>query len=793
MMHEPDCPLFLETQTIAKARAHALSEGEGRKKKKTLIRVITDQLPKPRKQFENEKNALKISDDKVVSAINQHLTEAKKKPEKKKPEKKSQKEREVKIQEDSEEDIDDMTEGKKELEKLQEDIDDEVISSADYETKMNSYLAKPMDDFKKWLQQLSSVALLTNKDIPVPMRTKATPGGETYKKFVSEGRADLKGDIKTNKKVKQQDITKYKTIINAMIQEGEIKKQDKPYTFEWIRENYKKLYLFIHKKYTNFYPEEGKPFQPTSFAGNIFLLSNLILHMHTPDPESPKGCLDLARKLISLGWIIVKRVQRKYLNNEVQDKVNFVFYDVAEKTLENLKLEWDKMYEEYKEWFSKERKIEGSDKKLRKSGEKDEKTLYKAGFINKNSTAEAKRRFTLHTQVLALALNVWTAPLRNDLIEAFFIKSNEFPAPYTDKTSTQNSLWFEEERQQWMFVMNKDKLTTRSAVASNKSQQDEMALLGKIPAQEIMNYSERTLFFQKGDAITDLLNQSWEMFPRAYIFPTFESCQTAITGGGNQFGNHWRSATRYGGKPLNAQAYFNILSDVKWADNQPHRPTQNLLRQAHHMYWRGLNAFSTQQYETMALRSRHSLKIADFIYLKRDFREEVYRSPIARLGDDTLYAKVHSLAQQAVKEAVQSIIGDKEEEMKSMTHNAIGRMKTQSERRHITQKKSNAKYFDKGSYGKIRLSDNRYLDYLKKGMIKQPIPSTLAAHGIIEVDGVYQFSEEKKQERERHSAKGSGYQLDEETHKELEEKHQESKKKASRQRPKTAPNIIVSG
>ena len=83
MIHEPDCPLF--NQTI---------EGEGRTRKKTLIRVITDQLPKPRKQFENEKNALKISDDKVISAINQHLTEAKKKPEKKekkKPEKQPEK------------------------------------------------------------------------------------------------------------------------------------------------------------------------------------------------------------------------------------------------------------------------------------------------------------------------------------------------------------------------------------------------------------------------------------------------------------------------------------------------------------------------------------------------------------------------------------------------------------------------------------------------------------------------------------------------------------------------------
>ena len=59
----------------------------GEKEKKTLIRVIADQLPKPRKQFENEKNALKISDEKVISAINQHLTEAKKKTWKKREEK----------------------------------------------------------------------------------------------------------------------------------------------------------------------------------------------------------------------------------------------------------------------------------------------------------------------------------------------------------------------------------------------------------------------------------------------------------------------------------------------------------------------------------------------------------------------------------------------------------------------------------------------------------------------------------------------------------------------------------
>ena len=89
-------------------------------------------------------------------------------------------------------------------------------------------------------------------------------------------------------------------------------------------------------------------------------------------------------------------------------------------------------------------------------------------------------------------------------------------------------------------------------------------------------------------------------------------------------------------------------------------------------------------------------------------------------------------------------------------------------------------------------------------MINQPTPSTLTSHGIIQVDGVYQFSEEKKQERYQHSAKGSGYRLDEDErlsfakrraseHKELEEKRQDSKKTKPQRRPATAPNIVGLG
>ena len=62
MMHEPDCPKS--------------NHGRGGKNEKKDI----DSSNSRSTAKTNEKNALKISDDKVISAINQHLTEAKKKP-----------------------------------------------------------------------------------------------------------------------------------------------------------------------------------------------------------------------------------------------------------------------------------------------------------------------------------------------------------------------------------------------------------------------------------------------------------------------------------------------------------------------------------------------------------------------------------------------------------------------------------------------------------------------------------------------------------------------------------------
>jgi hypothetical protein len=584
MIHDPDCPLFLETQII---------EGEGRPgrpRKKTLIRVITDQLPKPRKLFENEKNALKISEEKIISAINQHISKAKI-------------------------NIDDMSE-----EKLHE-----------------------------WIKTLKNL-----KDIKLDV----SKNSKSLKENII-----LQGNIE-NDNVKNQDIIKYKTII---------KKIGGDNTFEWLKKNYKKVYQAIHDKYIN----SGSL---STFTSNIFMLSNMMLH--TSAAEKIKN---YAGQLITLGWKITKKIQDRYLDNEVVNKDNFLFFEVSIETLKNLKVKWIEMFKEFKD------------------------------SNNYNNFISNNERFILHTQYLGLALNILTAPLRQELLNALFIKNCSDPKPKLG--DSYNALWYDQEKHIWMFVLNKDKV-------SNKKK------------GEIFNYSEN-LFFQNGIELSDILNQSYEMHPRKYIFQTLK------------------------GEPMQKDMYYKILSKIIWADNKKHVITQNILRQSHHMYWRSKNIYSLKDYTIMANRSRHSLSVADSIYYKRDFRNDAKEIETPNKEIETPNKEIEPREQK-------------------------------TSARQKTQQKTNTKYFDKNSYGKIRLSDNRYLDYLKKGMIKQPTPSTLAAHGIIEVDGDYQFSEEKKAERDRHSAKGSGYQLDEDTHKELEEKKQEAKKKASKKRPAT-PNIIVSG
>ena len=58
----------------------------------------------------------------------------------------------------------------------------------------------------------------------------------------------------------------------------------------------------------------------------------------------------------------------------------------------------------------------------------------------------------------------------------------------------------------------------------------------------------------------------------------------------------------------------------------------------------------------------------------------------------------------------------------------------------------NKQYFEK-TYNQIRNNDNKYLNYIRSGKIKNPKESVLDKHGIHKVGEVYQFTPEKLLER----------------------------------------------
>ena len=63
------------------------------------------------------------------------------------------------------------------------------------------------------------------------------------------------------------------------------------------------------------------------------------------------------------------------------------------------------------------------------------------------------------------------------------------------------------------------------------------------------------------------------------------------------------------------------------------------------------------------------------------------------------------------------------------------------------RKAYNKVYFSNGSPGFQRQSDNRYLNYLLSGRIKNPKPNILEKHGIHKVGDTYQFTSKKLEER----------------------------------------------
>ena len=170
-----------------------------------------------------------------------------------------------------------------------------------------------------------------------------------------------------------------------------------------------------------------------------------------------------------------------------------------------------------------------------------------------------------HMAYLKLCMNTYIPPFRLELLRMKYkvcdTSSNDVPT--TDKKETNNYLCYYDNV--YYIVINHDKVVKRYGQQVYKLDNDN----------NYMNCTE----------LTDILNKSFLLFPRDYIFVPFN-------------------------KPsiyMNNMTYNNLIS-----------ATQNMLRQAYHTYYDKEHTprLTNKEISDMCLKMRHSVSIANRIYNK---------------------------------------------------------------------------------------------------------------------------------------------------------------------------------
>ena len=151
---------------------------------------------------------------------------------------------------------------------------------------------------------------------------------------------------------------------------------------------------------------------------------------------------------------------------------------------------------------------------------------------------------------------------------------------------------------------------------------------------------------------------------------------------------------------------------------------------------------TNNQKEDMASFSRHNLATANRVYNKihmdhdMDDKVDIHKARTFN-NDEDIIKRINELVDAKMK-LIYDTMDKKEKKTKELSQEKKARIKVY-----------NKKYFSKSNYGSIRQSDNRYLNYLNKGNIKQPKQTVLDKHGVHKVGDRYEFTDVKLQERKQ--------------------------------------------
>lgn len=313
--------------------------------------------------------------------------------------------------------------------------------------------------------------------------------------------------------------------------------------------------------------------------------------------------------------------------------------------------------------------------------------------------------YNKHFAYLKLAVNTYYPPLRLEFQHMKYMVSNVPPA--IDKTTEQNYLYYDEKQDLYSIVINHDKLTSKNT--------------REVPAREIVHLNVNNEYINC-KKLSEIFKYSFASYPRLYVFPNYKSTSTPNgmkSENGKNIGNTRKVIKMFpyrGYANIDEGNYTNLLKSYF---KPP--PTQNNLRQAFHTYYETVHKppLTNKKLNDLAKRMRHSLSTARKAYVKLGKTPE---KMIAKNDID-------------IPERIEEIQTNARKAREKKTHDL-----------KAYHKVYNKQYFEQ-TYNQIRNNDNKYLNYIRSGKIKNPKPLVLEKHGIHKVNDVYQFTPEKLLER----------------------------------------------
>jgi hypothetical protein len=311
------------------------------------------------------------------------------------------------------------------------------------------------------------------------------------------------------------------------------------------------------------------------------------------------------------------------------------------------------------------------------------------------------KEFRQHMIYLKLCVNTYIPPLRRQFKDMIY---EEDDTKAVNTKTEQNYLHKNTETGIYSIILNHDKVESKRG-------------------QEVLTLNREEPYLQSSE-MTKVFNHSFKIFPRKYVFPKWQS----VKGNPDVVGN----------EPME-QGVFDSLIDFDGKN-----PKQNTLRYAHHTYFVSdvRPQLTNNQKEDMASFSRHSLATANRVYNKihmdhdMDTKVDIHKARTFN-NDEDILKRINELVDAKMK-LIYNTMDKKETKLKELSQEKKAKIKAY-----------NKKYFSKSNYGSIRQSDNRYLNYLNKGNIKQPKQTVLDKHGVHKVGDRYEFTDVKLQERKQ--------------------------------------------